>query len=421
MGLLNLQGDELEGYLVMCIACYPEKFSEGVRPEYFENPLYQQIWKLFEKYKSQGRAWDFPILYWDGDQEIKRWIREVVPEWDLLPSLIPVYSERLKDSYRKRLAVTVMKEIEEEIGFVDPYEFQSRLNKKLAEDGADILTVPFRKAFSESFNNFEKTKEEGGLAGITTGIRNLDRYFNGFQPSRLYILAARPSMGKSALMLNFALNAARAGHSIYVHCLEESMHSFSTRAYANATGIDNELLQTGRFSKDQWPLIAKGLEKLSSLTGFINEKSNLTPEQICHCVRAQHTKFPLKMVFIDHLQEIRRKSDYWHHDISEAAGMFKDLAKDLKIPVLLISQLNRAVEQSADKKPQLSHLKESGDIEAKADVIMLLFREAYYKENANPHYADLTIAKNRDGRTGIFHLHWNPTIMKFSERLMEVA
>lgn len=421
MGLLNLQGEDLEGYLAFSVACFHDKFPEGVRSEYFENPLYQQVWKLFEKYRSQGKGWDIPILYSDGDEKIKRWLGDVTPEWELLPSLIPVYSEKLRDTYRNRLAVTVMREIEEDRGFVDPYEFQSRLNKKLVEDGADILTLTLKKASSESFSKFEKIKEEGGLAGITTGIKNLDRYFNGFQPSRLYILAARPSMGKSALMLNFALNAARDGRSIYVHCLEESMHSFTTRAYANVTGIDNELLQTGRFSKSQWPEIVKGLEKLSSLPMFINEKSGLTPEQICHSIRAQHSKFPLEMVCIDHLQEIRRKSDSWHHDISDAAGMFKDLAKDLKIPVLLVSQLNRAVEQSADKKPQLSHLKESGDIEQKADVIMLLFREAYYKKEANESFADLNIAKNRDGKTGTFYLHWNPATMRFRERLMEVA
>jgi replicative DNA helicase len=118
---------------------------------------------------------------------------------------------------------------------------------------------------------------------------------------------------------------------------------------------------------------------------------------------------------IDHIQELIHSEANRHLEISEAAGLFKQLAKDLRIPVLILSQLNREVEKSADKRPTLAHLKESGDIEAKADVVFLLFRQHYYFKDADPELTELNVTKNRDGRCGIFELSWSPEVMRFEE------
>lgn len=419
MQLEKIDISEIEGVIVATAAVHCEMLPFEIKPEHFNNPLYSELWSLMLRLKSKGDLWDLCLLYQATDSiSCRAWLRDFVPDILASEALQKFYMKYLKDNYRKRLTEKVIREVDEEFGYHEPFEIQSRLSKKLAEDETENTTKSFREAALEVCRNLEIAKEEGGITGITTGMRNLDAYFNGFQPSRLYILAARPSMGKSALMLNFALNAAKASHSIYIHCLEESMDAFTKRALSHLTGIDNEAIQRGRFRDDQWSGIHDGVSKLSNLPVFINETANITAEQICNSVRAHHLRFPIEMVFVDHIQDLRRKSDNWHHDISEAAGLFKQLAKDLKIPVLIVSQLNRSVEQSANKKPALSHLKESGDIEAKADVIMLLFREAYYNPNVDKSLAELLIGKNRDGRTGNFYLHWNAEQMKFGERLV---
>ena len=123
----------------------------------------------------------------------------------------------------------------------------------------------------------------------------------------------------------------------------------------------------------------------------------------------------ISIAFIDHLQDIKHKSNNWHQDISEAMALFKNLAKDLKIPVVIISQLSRIVEQTADKRPNMGHLKESGDIEGKADVVMFLFREAYYRPTADQFRVELIVSKNRDGKTGTIELRWESEFMKFSD------
>ena len=411
--------EDFEGNLMVGLVQCPENFPINLKPHHFERSVHRDIFTTMTRLKSQGKSWDLPILYAEGNSDEKRWLGAFNTLWYSHPHLISVYADRLRNSYRQRISADVMKEVETDLGFVEPFEFQSRLGRKLAEEETENQTVSMKQAGSQLCAHLEKANLEGGVSGITTGFSGLDKYFNGFQPSRLYILAARPSMGKSALMLNFAVNAAKADFTIYTHCLEESILSITTRALSRETGIDNESLQRGRIAKHEWIKVFDGVSQLSELRFFLNEQTNIGPEQLCNSVRAQNLKTPIDMVFIDHIQEIQKKRESWHHDISEAAGMFKALAKDLKIPVLVVSQLSRSVEQSTDKRPLLSHLKESGDIEAKADVVLLLFREVYYKpETADKSLAELSIAKNRDGRVGTFHLHWNPSEMKFGERLV---
>lgn len=407
---------QIESTVVSIALSYAHLFPSEIKPEYFSDRVYREIWQELVKLKSKHQSWDLPLLYlhFEKNKAAQEYISDYVLDSFIPESLLESYVDKLKDEYKKNMIVSVMQEVEEEFGFHEPYEFQARLSKRLAEEEETSHITSSKDAMLELCKSLERAKEDGGLTGITTGISIIDTYFNGFQPARLYILAARPSMGKSALMMNFAINAAKADNSVYIHCLEESLNSFSARMLSNSSGIDNEILQRGKFHESKWHDIHKGISSLSDLPIVINDSTNIYAEKLCNAIRAQNIKKPIDIVFIDHIQDLKRKSDSWHHDISEAAGLFKELAKDLKIPVLIVSQLSRGVEMLADKKPALSHLKESGDLEAKADVIMLLFRESYYKPDADKSCAELFVAKNRDGRTGSFKLKWNPSILKFA-------
>lgn len=413
---LKMKNNPVEETIISIALSYSHLFPTEVKPAYFSNKLFQQMWIELEKLHSKRQAWDISLLYlhFEQNKKAQEFIRDFVLDEFVPESLLESYILKLKEEYKKRIVISIMNEVEEEFGHYEPYEFQARLAKKLAENEDDKQAVSSKIAMLELCKNLEKAKEEGGLTGITTGISIIDSYFNGFQPSRLYILAARPSMGKSALMLNFALSAAKDGNSVYVHCLEESLNSFSTRMLSNNSGIDNDSLQRGKFQDSAWDKIHSSIHTLSQLPIRISDSASITAEKLCNSIRAQNLKSPIDIVFIDHIQDLQKKSDSWHHDISEACGLFKSLAKELRIPVVVISQLSRGVEAQSDKKPLLSHLKESGDLEAKADVIMLLYREAYYKPEADKTCAELFVAKNRDGKTGGFKLKWNSSILKFS-------
>lgn len=408
--------ENIEKTIISTVLTHCHLFSIEIKPAFFSDKLFKEIWKELEILNSKREKWDLQTLYlhFETNKKAQEFIKNFGLDTFIPTSLLESYTKKLKNEYKKRIVEETMTEVEEEFGHYEPYQFQARLTKKLAENEDDLKIVTSKTAMLELSRNLEKAKEEGGLTGITTGISVIDSYFNGFQPSRLYILAARPSMGKSALMMNFATSAAKEGNHVYIHCLEESLNSFSTRVLSNSSGIDNDLLQRGKFKDSDWPKILNSINSISNLPISISDSSNITAEKLCNSIYAQNLKNPINMVFIDHIQDLKKTKESWHHDISEACGLFKSLAKELKIPVLVVSQLSRGVETQTDKKPMLSHLKESGDLEAKADVIMLLYREAYYKPEADKTCAELFVAKNRDGRTGGFKLKWNSNILNFS-------
>lgn len=264
--------------------------------------------------------------------------------------------------------------------------------------------------------------DKGEASGIATGFQKLDHMTSGLQPSDFAIIAARPSMGKTALALNLALNAAVTDkHTVAIFSIEMSAEQLVQRMVCMLAKANAHRLRTGYFQDDEWKLIAEASNKLYGAPIYIDDTTDITHLGMrakCRRLKAEHG---LSMVVVDYLQLMRshRNTENRNQEISEIARGLKSLARELKVPVIALSQLSRAVEKREDKRPMLSDLRESGSIEAEADLVMMLYRPDYYniKEvedteavrgndggiagaKHNVEVTEILIAKHRNGPTG---------------------
>lgn len=265
----------------------------------------------------------------------------------------------------------------------------------------------------------ELWENKGKCPGLSTGISTLDKKINGLKPGNLMILAARPSMGKTALALNIALNAARRMEkAVAVASLEMSKAEVANRILSAQAMVELNHLATGEIPDDEWERIAEAVVYLSNYPIFVSDNSMTTVADLkAKCRRVEN----LGLVVIDYLQLIQSsganagRNENRQQVVSDMSRMLKLMAKDLNVPVLCLSQLSRANEKRDNKRPMLSDLRESGAIEQDADVVMFLYREGYYNEDADePNLAECIVAKNRHGETGKVKLQWTPEYAMFS-------
>lgn len=269
------------------------------------------------------------------------------------------------------------------------------------------------------------------IVGLTSGFSDLDRVTTGFYPGDLVIIGARPSMGKTSLMLDFTVNAARkivadgAQGAVAFFTLEMSDIQITQRLVTAIAGVSSHVLKTSKVTQDQYQQLADACDQLYDLPIYIDESSDITPLEMrakCRRLKSQHG---LSLVVIDYLQLMRgsRRTDNRVQEISDIARGLKAMAKELGVPVITGSQLSRTVEHRDDKRPQLSDLRESGSIEAEADMVMLLYRDSYYKakeehrpesvEIGEVQQAEIIIAKHRNGPTGKVMLGFQPSYARF--------
>ncbi len=265
--------------------------------------------------------------------------------------------------------------------------------------------LPIKDILEETFELIDKYSQ-GEIKGVTTGFSDLDAMTGGFQSSDLIILAARPSMGKTAFALSVASNAAvRAGKSVAVFSLEMGKEQLVQRILCHEAEINLQLLRTGKLAKRDYPKLTEAGGKLFDSNIFIDDTANQTAMQIrAKCRRQAQSPEGLDLVFIDYLQLMSGggREENRQQEISQISRALKGLAKELNIPVIALSQLNRAVESRGDARPMLSDLRESGAIEQDADIVMFIFREEVYKKDdpALQGKAELIIAKQRNGPIG---------------------
>ncbi|MDR9363427.1 MAG: replicative DNA helicase [Microbacteriaceae bacterium] len=272
-----------------------------------------------------------------------------------------------------------------------------------ASAGEDFVALSY--SIEDAIKEMESAQNRGGeLTGIATGFTELDQLTHGLHPGQLVILAARPAMGKSTLALDIARNAALAkGNSTIFFSLEMGRAEIAMRLLSAESAISLQSMRKGMLAEKDWSKIAATRGKINDAPLYIDDSPNMTLVEIrAKCRRlAQQTE--LKMVVIDYLQLLTsgKKVESRQQEVSEFSRALKLLAKELGVPVIAISQLNRQTEQSKDKKPELSHLRESGSLEQDADVVVLLHREGVFeKDHPRAGEADLILAKQRNGPTG---------------------
>ncbi|MBN1920909.1 MAG: replicative DNA helicase [Anaerolineae bacterium] len=258
----------------------------------------------------------------------------------------------------------------------------------------------------------------GELMGVTTGFRDMDRLLGGFQRSDLIIVAARPGVGKTSLLLTMALKAAEKGKLVSIFSLEMSAEQLVQRMISALSHVDAQRLRIGNLQEDDLPKVEEAIGHLADLPIYIDDTPALTPLQLRTKCRRLHSEHGLDMVYVDYLQLMTSdmRTENRVQEVSYLSRMLKALARELDTPVLTASQLSRAVEQRQDRRPVLSDLRESGSIEQDADVVMFIYRdEMYHPETELQNVAEVIVAKHRSGPVGTVQLFFNRKLTQFAD------
>ena len=293
-------------------------------------------------------------------------------------------------------------------------ELFSVSDQSLKQDLTSIETI-----LTESFDRIEELhRNKGQLRGVRTGYRDLDNMTAGLQRSDLIILAARPAMGKTTLVTNLAYNVASiAKQPVLFFSLEMSKEQLVDRMLADAAGVDAWNIRTGNLSDDDFGKLSEAMGELAEAPIYIDDTPGMTVLEMRTKARRANHEHPLGLIIIDYLQLMQgsgRSDGNRVQEVGEISRGLKLIARELNVPVIALSQLSRSVETRSPQIPQLSDLRESGSIEQDADIVMFIYREAYYNpETERENITDLIIAKHRNGPTGKVELYFHPERLRF--------
>ena len=331
---------------------------------------------------------------------------KTVKEKSLLRSLIGASEDIMDVSYRQNDDVSsILSMAESKIFDIS----QSKLNEGLIKVG-DTLDETVQVINELSLN-------DGDITGVATGLDTIDMKLSGLQPSQLILLAARPAMGKTALGLTMAWNAARDGKSVAFFSLEMSVLQLNYRLLSMVSMIDLEQVMNGRIKDDEWELLFRATKEIANKDLYVDETPGITLSEMRSKLKRLKAEVGVDLVVIDYLQLMQAdgRQENRQNEIASISRGLKTLSKELNCPILSLAQLSREADKRADHKPILSDLRESGAIEQDADVVMLLYREDYYDEEDNPNIAKVIVAKHRNGSTGTLDLFFNKPCTTFRD------
>ncbi len=280
--------------------------------------------------------------------------------------------------------------------------------------------VPVKQIVINVLENIEKaSKTKGNTTGIPTGFRDLDYQTSGMQPSDLVLIAARPSMGKTAFVLNLAEHMAfKKKVTVAIFSLEMSKEQLINRILSIESRVSSQNLRTGNLEDEDWDKIVEAAQYISNSKLIVDDTPSISIQELRSKCRKYKLEHNLGVIIIDYLQLMSagesKSNASRQQEISDISRSLKALARELNVPVIALSQLSRAVEQRPDHRPMLSDLRESGAIEQDADVVMFLYRDYYYdKQTEKPDVAEVIIAKQRNGPVGTVELKWIAELTKF--------
>jgi len=450
----NIEAEQaVIGSLLVSNEIYDE-ISPYIKSNNFFDPLHQKIFIAIEKLIFSGMLAN-PITlknYFENEKDdlsIPDYLIKITKFSSSSRQAIE-YSKLIYDLFVKRELI----KISENLSYNAKSNSLGKDGKNLIEDTEKILFDLAEKGnFNSSLIKFDEAmrqtiemasnayKNEEGIVGVPTGLSDLDNRLGGLHKSDLVIIAGRPSMGKTALATNIAFNAARKiqedgkDSCVAFFSLEMSSEQLSTRIIAEQSRIKSNDIRRGKISEEQFDKFIETSKNISELPLYIDETPAISIAALSTRARRIKRKHGLELIVIDYIQLMRANyaRDGRVQEISEITQGLKALAKELSVPVLALSQLSRAVEQRDDKKPQLSDLRESGSIEQDADVVMFVYREAYYLQGKEPrpatvehaewqakmnevsHLAELIIGKQRHGPTGNIMLEFEAMFTKFKD------
>ena len=400
--------------------------------EDFDNQAYGMLFEAIVELINEGKPID-SITLQDRLQE-KGALPEVSsPEYitDIVNAVplsinIDSYCEIVKEKSMLRTIIRKNQEIETECFKADRQAKDilgewEQMAFKMSENQGGQETVPIKQIVMNALAKIHAASQmEGSVTGVPTGFTDLDRQLSGLQPADMILIAARPSMGKTALALNIAEYVAlRKNMAVAIFSLEMGEVELVNRLLSLESNVDSGHIRTGNLSDDEWEKIVRSAGDIGDSNLIIDAPPSLTVSELRSKCRKYKMEKDIKLIIIDYLQLMkgssRAASESRQQEISEISRSLKSLARELDIPVIALSQLSRAVEQRPDKRPMLSDLRESGAIEQDADVVMFIYRDDYYnKDSKEMGIAEINVAKQRSGPTGVVKLAWLPDYTKFA-------
>lgn len=358
-----------------------------------------------------------------GIDQILRWMNQVPTSAN-----IKYYAEIVKEKSVTRRLIRVTEEIANK-GYTGSEKLEDILadaEKRvfdLAQRGGGAEFVPIRQVVINVMKKIDAaSRTRGRVTGLETGFMDLDYKTSGLQPSDLVLIAARPSMGKTAFVLNLAQHMAfKRNHAVAIFSLEMSKEQLVNRMLSLESHVDAQKIRTGRLNDEEWMNLVEGSANIANSKLIIDDTPGISLAALRSKCRKLKMEHDIQIVIIDYLQLMSGGSNSnasRQQEISDISRGLKALARELNVPVVALSQLSRAVEQRPDHRPMLSDLRESGAIEQDADVVMFLYREGYYNRDlseAEQRVAEVIIAKQRNGPIGTVNLLWMPELTKFSD------
>lgn len=369
-----------------------------------------------------------------GGEETIIYLAQIVPT----TANVMYYTQIIKEKALMRALINASSEIVDAVRTIgDAQEVLEYAEKRIfsitearATRTYDLLSNVMHDVFVqiEDLKNRAQKGEGELVTGIPTGFKQLDKISSGFHRSELVIIAARPSMGKSSFAANLATQMAlKYDVPVAIFSLEMSKEQLANRILCSEAMVDLQKVQTGQISDEEWERLVQAAGDLSKSKLIFDDEPDLTPRLLRAKARRMKREYGIEVIFVDYLQLMTSRSRNYEsrqQEITEISRSLKLLARELKITVVALSQLSRAVEQREDKRPRLSDLRESGAIEQDADLVMFLYRDAYYKRKKEsedkmilnePHEAELIIGKQRNGPVGTLKLMFNPKLATFYE------
>lgn len=408
--------------------------TEMLKPEDFYNSSYGLLFGIIAGMYSSGSRIDMVTVYeeaksrnlleqFGGQMFFAGLMSSITTTWN-----IRTHTEIVLDyAIRRRLMIAGYRIV----SIAQKPEYDSP--KIIAEAEQEILKasqnmessspVSLKELSPSVMKSIGEIYSSGGrkVTGYPSGFRDLDNVLSGFQPGSLNVIAARPSMGKTALALNIAQFGGNDDSCVLLFSLEMSAAQLMYRMYSAESGVKLSKITEGQMYKDEFDRLSEASERLSERKIFINDSSELSAVEFRTKCRRFKTRHPeLALIVVDYLQLMhteRKRNDNRQQETADISRMLKAVAVELECPVIALSQLSREVEHRTEKKPQLSDLRDSGAIEQDADTVILLYREDYYDEkkryNSYDSKAELRIAKNRNGRTGVCSLIFQREYTRF--------
>ncbi len=401
--------------------------TEILRTDNFYKTSHQHIFDTIVNIYNKNNAVDLVILKDElkkqsllekvGGAEYLMELEESVP----LASNVEYYAKIVREKTIKRDLITATAKIQQE-AYNDSLESEELLDvaeKEIFDITQRKFSSPTIKLFNILHDTFDHISNlhdrEGRLTGISTGYYDLNDITSGLQKSELIVIAARPSMGKSSLVLNIAEHAGtKEKKPTLIFSMEMSAQQVAQNMLCSTAKIDAHLLRTGKLDDNQFSNLSLAMGDLSESEIFIDDTTGLGLLELRAKARRLKLQHNIQMIIVDYLQLMEaRKAENRQQEISSISRGLKALARELEVPVIAVSQLNRSVETREGHTPRMSDLRESGSIEQDADVIILLHREDYYDPTKRPGEVDLNIAKQRNGPTGRVKLTFRREILRF--------